>query len=262
MKTRIVILNIVLIIFIVVGLGYLSRFRIVEVWEQWMADPLPPAITYDQIRDEQPVDQSSDEPVNVIVDEPSAIPVEFNLDVPFTTQAPHADWKLPYKEACEEASAITVHYFFQNDTFTVETADKEILDLVAWEEANLGFYKDTTAEETAQFMKDYWGYQRVDVLYNPTVNDIKTHIAAGRPVIVPAAGQQLGNPNFTEPGPLYHMFVVRGYTADTFITNDVGTKNGENYVYDIEVVMDAMHDWNDGDVTNGKKVVVVAYPNE
>jgi len=26
--------------------------------------------------------------------------------------------------------------------------------------------------------------------------------------------------------------------------------------------MNAMHDWNGGDVLNGKKVVVVVYPNE
>jgi len=78
---------------------------------------------------------------------------------------------------------------------------------------------------------------------------------------VPAAGRELGNPNFTDPGPLYHMLVVRGYTENNFITNDVGTRKGENYQYKYDVLMNAIHDWNGGDVNNGQRVVIVAWPN-
>ncbi len=265
MRKHIFWLNFILIIFILAGLVFLGRHRITDVWEQWMEDPAPPAVNYDAFRNVDTEPDTVDENVNtdpVAEPEPVAIPDELNLNVPFTTQAPHANWDYPYQEACEEASAITVHYYYQSQTFTPEIADKEILDLVAWEEEHLGFYKDTTAAETAQFIRDYWGYDRVDVIQDPSVDDIKRHIAAGRPVIIPAAGKQLGNPNFRSGGPLYHMFVVRGYTTDTFITNDVGTRKGENYVYDIDVVMEAMHDWNGGDVDMGAKVVIVVYPND
>jgi hypothetical protein len=190
------------------------------------------------------------------------LPESFNLQVPFTTQAPYANWDLPYQETCEEASALTVHYYYSGKTFTKDIADKEILALVEWEKGYFGDYKDTTAEQTAQFIRAYWGYKRVDVEYNPTIEQIKRHVFAGRPVIVPAAGKQLGNPNFRNGGPLYHMFVVRGWADGQFITNDVGTRKGENYRYDDDVVMNAMHDWNGGDVENGKKAIIVVYPND
>lgn len=190
------------------------------------------------------------------------LPEKFSLDVPFTSQAPNGDWALPYKEACEEASAISLRYYFEGKTLNASTADAEILQLVEFEKELFGFYEDTTAQQTAQFIRDYWGYDRVDVVENPSADDIKRHIAEGRPVIVPAAGRELDNPYFTPPGPLYHMLVVRGYDKKHFFTNDVGTRRGENYRYDITTVMTAMHDWNDGDVSNGAKRIVVIYPNQ
>lgn len=33
-------------------------------------------------------------------------PIEVNLDIPFTSQAPNQSWALPYKEFCEEASVL------------------------------------------------------------------------------------------------------------------------------------------------------------
>lgn len=191
---------------------------------------------------------------------PVVIPARFALNVPFTSQAPHANWELPYQEACEEASALTVHYFYSGKTFTLDSADEALLGVVDFENEYFGYYKDTTAAETAELMQAYWGYTHVDVLEDPTVLELKGHIAAGRPVIVPAAGKQLGNPNFSNDGPLYHMLVLTGYTEDAFITNDVGTRLGEDYVYQIDTIMDAMHDWNNGDVENGAKRVIVAWP--
>lgn len=274
MKTRYLVLNSLLLLFIIGSIAFIGRSQIIDLWDSWMTDPLPEPIAYDQISIVNNTNveisntntvaniNSVTEPIALEVEpQPLVLPDEINLEVPFTSQAPHANWDLPYQEACEEASAITVHYFYQNLSFTPDVADREILDLVAWQEDNLGFYEDTTAEQTAQFMRDYWGYKKIDVIYDPTINDIKSNLAAGRPVILPAAGQELGNPYFTPPGPIYHMLVVRGYTATQFITNDVGTKRGENFRYDYDVLMKAMHDWNDGDVANGQKVIIVVYPN-
>jgi len=190
------------------------------------------------------------------------IPVEFLLDVPFTSQAPKANWDAIHEDACEEASALTVDFYYKGKTFTPDIADEEILKLVDFEKTYLGFFESTTAAETARVIRAYFGYTHVDVIDNPSVEQIKQFIAEGHPVIVPAQGRLLSNPNFTAPGPIYHMFVIRGYTADQFITNDVGTRKGENYRYDIDVVMNAMHDWNGGDVDNGAKRIIVIYPNE
>ena len=207
----------------------------------------------------------------------SPVPVvkleSINLAVPFSPQAPLGDWALPFQEACEETNAILVDRFYKNQTITQEEARQEILSLVDWEKRKLGYYMHTTAAETATIMRQYFGYKRVDVLENVTVEDIKTHLFAGRPVIVPVAGRLLGNPYYTQPGPVYHVFVIKGVTKDgEFITNDVGTRRGQNYVYDDEVLYNAIHDAPTGGdgwtttsieeyVLTGKKTIVVVYPN-
>ncbi len=269
MKNRLTIIHTILILFIILGTAYLFRGRIIDLWDDWMTeDPTPEPIAFTDFLNSNAVNHNSNTNTDFDVNkntnsepDPVVLPDEINLDVPFTTQAPHSNWDEVHEETCEEASALNVHYYYQGKTFTPDIAEQELQDLVAYENDTLGFYKDTTAQETADLIKSYWGYEKVELIYDPTVDDIKTQIASGRPVIIPSAGRELGNPNFTDPGPLYHMLVVRGYTDDKFITNDVGTRNGENYQYDYDVLMDSIHDWNNGDVENGQRVVIVVWPN-
>lgn len=189
------------------------------------------------------------------------LPLEVNLAVPFSSQAPFANWDFPYKEACEEMSMILVHYFYQGKSITPELADEEILKMVEWQKKNFGDYQDTTAFETANILRKYFGYKKVIVRYDVTAEDIRKELAAGRPVIVPFAGRLLGNPNYRSPGPLYHMLVVKGYTKDgKFITNDVGTRRGKDFTYDEKIFMNAIHDFRP-DITNGRLAIVTVYPN-
>ncbi len=202
------------------------------------------------------------EMTNSDVSEETALPAEFNLAVPFTPQAPHANWDLPYQEACEEASAYMVSMYFQGESsglISADVADAAILELVQFEEDYFGYYLDTTAEETAQFIDLFYGLGAY-VVEDPSVEDIKVQIAAGRPVIVPAAGRELGNPFFSGEGPLYHMLVIKGYADGIFIVNDPGTYRGENYVYSIDAIMNAMGDWNNGDPASGAKRVIFIAP--
>jgi hypothetical protein len=106
-----------------------------------------------------------------------------------------------------------------------------------------GSFEDTTAEQTAKFTKTYYGYERVEVLENPSVEELKSHLSDGRPIIVPAAGRILANPFFSGIGPIYHMLVLKGYNDDGFITNDPGTRRGADWVYDYEHLMSSIHDW-------------------
>ncbi|MBM5789572.1 hypothetical protein FJZ23_00545 [Candidatus Parcubacteria bacterium] len=221
---------------------------------QTFTDPSAPAVSQNDMDAEI-----------VSVPEP-ALPLSYNLAIPFTPQAPNEQWGEPYKEACEEASLFMVHQYYQGmreGRISADEADKEIKNIVAFEMELFGAYEDTTTEQTGTLAEMMYGYERVETIDNPTVEQIKAHVAAGHPVIVPAAGRLLGNPYFTAPGPLYHMLVVRGYTQDgRFITNDPGTKRGEAYLYDFDTLMNAMHDWNDGgEITKGKKVVLVIFPN-
>lgn len=206
----------------------------------------------------------------------NAAPAKFtgiNLAVPFSSQAPQGNWSLPYLEACEETSAILVDRFYKNEKLDPETANQEILKLVAWENKTFGYYEHTTAEETGQILKKYFNYKRVDVTYDISLADIKAQITAGRPVIVPLAGRLVNNPYYRQPGPIYHMLVIKGLTKNgDFITNDVGTKRGANYTYDAAILYDAIHDapFGGGGLTTeelkkyipaGRKAIIVVYPN-
>jgi len=87
--------------------------------------------------------------------------------------------------------------------------------------------------------------------------NIKKEIAAGHPVIVPAAGKVLPNPNFTNGGPNYHMLLIIGYDQTDFITNDPGTRNGKNFRYTYDGLINAIHDWNPNNILDGRKAVLV-----
>lgn len=196
---------------------------------------------------------------------------EINLDVPFSTQAPLVNWDLPYQEACEEASMLLVHRFYTGEPLIPTIADQEILKLVEWEKKTFGYYEHTTAEETARILREYFGYQDVEVRYDISIEDIKNEVVQGRPVIVPFAGRLLGNPNYKQPGPIYHMLVVKGFTKDGhIITNDVGTRRGHNYVYDPNVFWNAIHDapeggsaWNNPNpaeyIKTGRKAMIIVF---
>jgi hypothetical protein len=193
------------------------------------------------------------------------IPDELNLDVPWMSQAPRANWDFPYQEACEEASMIMVDAFYEKRTgkLPVDEADAEILKLVDYQNQTLGDYKDTTAEETAQIIRDYYGYTDVRIFPVYEAKDIQSVLARGYPVIMPFSGKQLDNPNFKNGGPLYHMLVVKGYTNDGhFITGDPGTRLGQDFIYTFENLLESAHDWNGGNVTSGNRVMIVVLPNK
>src|SRR3989344_1860349 len=190
---------------------------------------------------------------------PAGLKSEVNLAIPFTSQAPSKNWGLPYAEFCEEASALMTASYINGWTIpTIEFAEQKMLEIKSFEEKRFGYYKDTTVEETAVILREFYNFNKVQVLYDPTINDIKKAVADGKAVMAPMAGRLLGNPYFQSPGPIYHMIVIKGYTKEgNIITNDPGTRNGANFIYSPSVIMNAIHDWNGGNVESGRKVVII-----
>lgn len=187
-----------------------------------------------------------------------AIPESVNLNVPFISQAPTGNWDLPFKEACEEVSLLMVDQFYQGTSFAnTAESEKAVKKLTDFVEKDLELAVDTDAKETASVMEKYFGYKNVRVVYDITIEDIKKELAQGNPVIIPAAGRMLGNPYYRPPGPPYHMLVVKGYTKTKFITNDPGTRHGKDFTYNFDTLYNAIHDWNNGNVDQGKKVMIV-----
>ncbi len=196
------------------------------------------------------------EPEKIVVNNEQTHSIKI-ISVPFTSQAPFANWDMPYQEACEEASMIMIEDFskgIKSQRIEPSEADSRILDLVKWEE-NKTYPIDLTAQEVVRVLFERFGIKARVAPYS--ANLIRQQINAGRPIILPAAGRLLGNPNFHQPGPLYHMLVVKGYEGDEFITNDPGTRRGENYRYHFSAFDKAAHDWNGGDVENGEQAIII-----
>lgn len=168
------------------------------------------------------------------------------LEVPFTSQAPHANWDDPYQEACEEASFLMAYDYLQGvKSYTKAEADRKILDMIKYQE-EVGYTKDISISELQTIAKDHYQIDSL-ILEGESINitTFNKFLNAGSPIIIPAAGQKLGNPNFSGDGPPYHMLVIIGYdnTKQTFITHDPGTRNGANYEYSYDTLLSAIHDW-------------------
>ncbi len=189
------------------------------------------------------------------------LPAKVELDVPFTVQAPEGNWDNPYQEACEEASVIMVDYFLRETTLMPEQANREILQIINWEEAHRYKY-DVTVQELAEIVEKYYKY-KTRVSDDVTKASILYELSKGNPVIVPAAGRELGNPYFSGAGPWYHMLVITGYDRRNFITNDPGTKRGKGYTYDHDTLINAIHDWTGvkEETSNGPKRMLIIEKN-
>src|SRR3989344_390935 len=256
-------LGIGLLIAILLGVGlYINRHSVEQIARQ---ATLPEAKPYEttaainptpQITTLVPATPSPNSTAGV-----TSLPKDTNLAVPFTAQAPHANWEDPYGELCEEASVLmAISYLTNKKIPNAAFADTALLAIKAFEDKRFGFYKDTNAEQTAIILREHFSYKKVEVKQNPTINDIKQALADGRVVLAPVAGREIGNPYFQSPGPLYHMIVIKGYTdTGKFITHDPGTRRGADFLYDQARIMKAIHDWRtDGNIDLGKKVVIIA----
>lgn len=187
-------------------------------------------------------------------------PYSFKLSVPFSPQAPFANWDAVHEEACEEMSLILVHHFLTKTDITPNEAETELQAMIAWETEH-GYGYDVTVRELGEIAQAYYGHS-FRVVENPSTADLKRLLAGGDPVIVPAAGRDLGNPYFSGAGPWYHMLVLTGYNDFFFVTNDVGTKRGKDYTYRFDTFVNAIHDWTGvkEEIRTGAKKVLIVEP--
>lgn len=187
---------------------------------------------------------SEQPPVKLEEPEPKPLPSSHQLTAAFIPQAPFHDWSEPWQNACEEAALLTVHHYIQGDkSVSPAQVKQEIQAMLNWQDKYFGSHKDLVAAEVAEMAREYLGYENVEVAYDVTIEDIKREIAANNPVVIPAAGRTLNNPNFTAPGPVYHMLTVIGYTESTIITNDPGTRKGAGFTYTYDNFYNSIHDF-------------------
>lgn len=185
------------------------------------------------------------------------VPSSASIQVPFTTQAPFSVWDALHEDACEEASLLMIKHFEEKTNFvSKDDAEAEIKSMIEYEESH-NFGLSITLKQLNTIASDYLNLKGGVVNTSITIDDIKLELSSGRPVIVGAAGKLLKNPNFKNGGPNYHMLVIKGYDSKGFITNDPGTRLGENYRYDFATLYNAIHDFDEGNIVNGQKAYLV-----
>jgi hypothetical protein len=172
------------------------------------------------------------------------------MSVPFTSQAPYGKWSdLRQEDGCEEASALMAIKWARNEKLTKETALKEIIGSSNYTLKKYKEYRDVSVADTVNWIiKDYFKYQKAVVKENITLKEIIAEINKGNLILAPLNGQLVKNPYYTAPGPINHMIVIRGYDANKkiFITNDAGTRRGELYKYDEQVLYKAIRAYPTG----------------
>lgn len=194
----------------------------------------------------------------------AVLPLQYLLPVPFTSQAPEKNWDQPWQDACEEAAVLMLDAYHKGYGLSPLFAKDEILKMIDAEE-KLGWGTSIEIEKVKGLVERFVSLDHsitpsphhARIVENPTVEDIKKFIANGQPVLVVADGKVLPNSHFRNGGPVYHALIIRGYTGTEFITNDPGTQFGRGFKYKYEDLLNAVHDWNGGDVKNGKRVVLV-----
>ena len=184
------------------------------------------------------------------------------LPVPFTSQAPADNWAEPWQNFCEEASIVMTAHYLWGLPLTPSFAELEMQIIKRYEDLTFKHSKDTSIEETALVLKNLYGFKDIETQKIQSPNDIKQELAAGRAVVAPVAGRMLFNPYFHPPGPNYHMVVIRGFDDEKgmFIVNEPGTRRGNAYEYPVNILFAAIHDWNNGDVAEGEKIILIAGP--
>ncbi len=172
------------------------------------------------------------------------------LDVPFSPQAPLAEWDNPiFQDGCEEATVMMVMAWVSGEELTKNEARKKIADMAAWQKLYYGSYIDSSAEDTLErLIYKYYNYDKADLLSVGNAGDIIEQVEQNKVVIVPTNGQKLDNPYYTPPGPERHNLLIRGYDTinKEFIVNDPGTKRGEAYRYKKEILLNAIRDYPSG----------------
>ncbi len=164
------------------------------------------------------------------------------LNVPFVSQAPYGLWTDPWAYMAEESTAYMA-YLWVN---AIEAGGREVsaqalLTAKEWEEANLETYKDTDLDQTLRLLQEFYGLQ-AQISYEVTREAMEAQLSAGNILILPV--QNLENPHYGEPGPVFHMIVVYRIEGETFISNDPGTVRGAGYAYEIQKILESVQDLN------------------
>lgn len=171
--------------------------------------------------------------------------------VPFLVQAPFNNWGDPrLAQGCEEAAALMAVAWAKGQTsISPSVGRKQIIAISNWEKKNLGYYQDTSIQDTAdQIFKRYLGFTSLEVRKNISTADIIGEIQKGNILLVAINGRKINSPYYRKPAPFQHTILVFGYdqATDSFIVNDPGTIHGAGWKVPQVTLQAALQDYPSG----------------
>ena len=195
------------------------------------------------------------------------------MNIPFTSQAPTLEWNNTiFQDGCEEASVLMVMCArgvldceVKDNKLLASFAREQLTKMAQWQVSEYGTSVDTSTFDTAnRLIGKYFGHKDFEIKNVESIQDIYAELASGSYVILPTNGKLLFNPNFTDGGPERHNLVVSGYDVSLrkFVTNDPGTRNGEGYMYNEEILFKAIRDYPTGDhelISGSDKRMIVVW---
>ncbi len=155
-----------------------------------------------------------------------------------------------------------VSSFYQDDQIKRDEAVQKIKDIFAVKNKDFQVSQDESLATIAALIDDLDLPWHARIVPDPSADDLKNELAAGRPIIVPVYAPALGDP-YLGSGVEYHVLVLTGYddTDGVFIVNDPGTSHGEGLRFPTDTFMAAIHDLNPADADAGKKAVLFTEQN-
>lgn len=177
-------------------------------------------------------------------------PASINLPVPFLWEIPGGTWVKPWNNACEESSVAMVENYYLNNKkmrFPAKEAKAMMWPFFSIEDKLFGSNADTNSTRTLKVINDYTSFDAT-IKKNPTLEEIKAELTAGRPVISLHYGFGLKNPlhRFRRGGSSYHVMVLTGFDdrAKKFFVNDPELAGGLDFPYSYGTILTSLHDFN------------------
>lgn len=247
-------------VLVVLGGGYLYWAKAGKYIKEPVPDAIPiGTVVHENFEEVPEVILGADKKVENEEKKPLPLPKELNLSMPFYSQAPFGNWDYPWQEACEEASVLLVANAYYDYQWSKEEFRDEILRIIEWEMETYGSYEHTDIDQTSRMMNEHLRLRTV-IYDNPKYEDLQRMLANGHLVVITFSGKELGNPFYTDGGPVYHAMVLKGYKeGEKLIFHDVGTRRGEDYVYTWDTISKSMRDWAEP-ISKGEKRVIEVLP--
>ena len=167
---------------------------------------------------------------------PTPLPQSVLIKVPYTSQAPYANWAT-HEDYCEAAAILMYRDYLRGDRrsdIPAAEADADMTGIIKYERSYFKqAHPDLTLQQMGTVAANLYGFH---AQVGPvSVDAIKHSIAGGHPVIIPvmthgAPGGQKLSPAYGYEN-VYHVLLLVGYDANHLFANDAGFMGGGDYAY-------------------------------